>query len=45
MTAGLRIDRYRWSGGEEAVLRFGPDDGPVVVVTAPLFEEANGRAR
>ena len=41
MTAGLRFDRYEWSGGQEAMLRFGPDTGPVVVVAMPLFEEAN----
>lgn len=35
------IDRYEWSGGEEAMLRFGPADGPVVVAALPLFEEAN----
>ncbi len=41
MTAGPRIDSYEWSGGREALLRFGPDDGPVVVLALPLFEEAN----
>jgi hypothetical protein len=35
------IDRYDWSGGREAMLRFGPDSGPVVVAALPLFEEAN----
>ena len=35
------IDWYDWSGGREAMLRFGPADGPVVVVALPLFEEAN----
>jgi exosortase A-associated hydrolase 1 len=35
------IARYRWAGGEEAMLRFGPDHGPVVVAALPLFEEAN----
>lgn len=35
------IDRYAWAGGEEAMLRFGPDTGPVVVVALPLLEEAN----
>jgi pimeloyl-ACP methyl ester carboxylesterase len=35
------IDRYDWAGGSEAMLRFGPADGPVVVVAPPLFEEAN----
>ena len=36
-----RIDHYDWSGGREALLRFGPDTGPVVILTLPLFEEAN----
>ena len=35
------IDRYDWAGGREAMLRFGPDHGPVVVAALPLFEEAN----
>lgn len=35
------IDYYDWRGGREAMLRFGPADGPVVVVALPLFEEAN----
>ncbi|GAA4763416.1 hypothetical protein GCM10023219_04740 [Stakelama sediminis] len=35
------IDHYDWSGGREAMLRFGPADGPVVVAALPLFEEAN----
>jgi len=35
------IDHYTWSGGREAMLRFGPADGPAVVVALPLFEEAN----
>lgn len=35
------IDHYDWPGGREAMLRFGPDSGPVVVVAMPLFEEAN----
>lgn len=38
------IDHYDWAGGREAMLRFGPDTGPVVVAAMPLFEEAN-RAR
>ena len=38
---GPRIDHYDWPGGREALLRFGPDDGPVVVAILPLFEEAN----
>lgn len=36
-----RIDHYDWSGGREALLRFGPDTWPVVILTLPLFEEAN----
>lgn len=36
-----RIDHYDWSGGREALLRFGPDTGPVVILVLPLFEEAN----
>ena len=32
---------YTWSGGTEAMLRFGPDTGPVVIAALPLFEEAN----
>ncbi|WHU03305.1 MULTISPECIES: hypothetical protein [unclassified Sphingomonas] len=35
------IDRYDWAGGQEAMLRFGPSSGPVVVAALPLFEEAN----
>ncbi|MBB5708846.1 hypothetical protein [Sphingomonas xinjiangensis] len=35
------IDWYDWSGGREAMLRFGPATGPVVLVALPLFEEAN----
>lgn len=41
MTAPLRVDRYDWRGGREAMLRFGRDDGPIVVVALPLWEEAN----
>lgn len=36
-----RIDHYAWARGREAMLRFGPDIGPIVVVALPLFEEAN----
>lgn len=36
-----RIDHYDWPGGREALLRFGPDSGPVLVAALPLFEEAN----
>ena len=35
------IDQYDWSGGREAMLRFGPTTGPVVIAAMPLFEEAN----
>lgn len=35
------IDHYDWAGGREAMLRFGPGTGPVVVAALPLFEEAN----
>ncbi|MBY0304541.1 MAG: hypothetical protein K2W86_05245 [Sphingomonas sp.] len=35
------IDHYDWSGGREAMMRFGPDNGPVVVMLLPLFEEHN----
>ena len=35
------IDRYEWAGGAEAMLRFGPETGPIVVLALPLFEEAN----
>ncbi|MDP5277953.1 hypothetical protein Q9Q95_03375 [Sphingomonas sp. DG1-23] len=35
------IDHYDWAGGGEAMLRFGPDIGPVVIAALPLFEEAN----
>lgn len=41
MDTGPRIDSYEWAGGREAMLRFGPDGGPVVVLALPLFEEAN----
>jgi len=34
-------DTYNWAGGREAMLRFGPAAGPVVVLALPLFEEAN----
>ncbi|MBD8617878.1 hypothetical protein IFT67_02955 [Sphingomonas sp. CFBP 13728] len=40
MTA-LRFDTYDWSGGREAMLRFGSDAGPIVIAALPLFEEAN----
>ena len=35
------IDWYDWAGGREAMLRFGPDHGPVVVAAMPLLEEWN----
>ena len=35
------IDHYDWRGGREAMLRFGPANGPIVVIAMPLFEEAN----
>jgi hypothetical protein len=35
------ISHYDWAGGREAVLRFGPAEGPVVVAALPLLEEAN----
>ena len=35
------IDSYAWAGGREAMLRFGPNNGPVVIAALPLFEEAN----
>ena len=41
MTGDPRIDWYDWSGGREAMLRFGPDAGPVVIAALPLLEEAN----
>jgi hypothetical protein len=38
---GPRIDHYDWPGGREALFRFGPDHGPVMIAALPLFEEAN----
>lgn len=38
---GPRFETYDWSGGREAMLRFGPDTGPIVMAALPLFEEAN----
>ncbi|WNO52806.1 hypothetical protein [Stakelama saccharophila] len=35
------IAAYDWAGGREAVLRFGPADGPVVIAALPPLEEAN----
>jgi len=37
----LHFDTYDWSGGREAMLRLGPDAGPIVIAALPLFEEAN----
>ena len=41
MDSGPRIGAYEWRGGREAMLRWGPEDGPVMVLALPLFEEAN----
>ena len=38
-------DRYEWPGGREALLRFGPDRGPTLLILPPLFEEANRMRR
>ena len=38
---GIRFDHYVWAGGREAMLRFGPDTGLIVLAALPLFEEAN----
>jgi hypothetical protein len=35
------IDHYDWPHGREAMFRFGPHSGPVIIVALPLFEEAN----
>lgn len=35
------IDSYAWRGGREAMLGFGPEGAPLVLVLPPLFEEAN----
>lgn len=35
------ITHYDWSGGREALIRFGPASGPVIIAICPLFEEAN----
>lgn len=35
------IEQYDWAGGREAMLRFGPSDGPLVVLAMPLFGESN----
>lgn len=41
MRASGLIDEYTWEGGREAMLRFGPAAGPVVIAAPALFEEAN----
>lgn len=38
---GPEIERYEWARGVEAMLRFGPREGPIVVAVPALFEEAN----
>lgn len=35
------IDAYDWPGGREAMLRFGPEGAPMVMLLLPLFEEHN----
>lgn len=35
------LDAYDWPGGREAMLRFGPDGAPTVLLTLPLLDEAN----
>ncbi len=35
------IGHYDWAGGREAMMRFGPAHGPVVILALPPFEEAN----
>lgn len=35
------IHAFDWAGGREAMIRFGPDRGPIVVMALPLLEEAN----
>lgn len=35
------IEQYDWAGGREAMIRFGPATGPIVLAVLPLFEEAN----
>lgn len=41
MDPAPRVDAYDWRGGREAMLRWGPEEGPRVVIALPLFEEAN----
>lgn len=38
---GIRFDHYDWAAGREAMLRFGPETGAIVIAALPLFEEAN----
>jgi len=35
------IGEYAWRSKREAMLRFGPEDAPLVLFVPPLFEEAN----
>ncbi len=35
------IDHYAWRDAREAMLRFGSEDAPLVLIVPPLFEEAN----
>lgn len=35
------IDSYAWREGREAVLKFGSENGPLLLILPPLFEEAN----
>ena len=35
------IESYAWREGREAMLRFGPESGPLALILPPLFEEAN----
>jgi hypothetical protein len=35
------ITRYRFDANDELCLRFGPEDGPVLLILPPLFDEAN----
>ena len=35
------LDYYDWAGGREAMMRFGPANGPVVALALPPFEEWN----
>lgn len=35
------IDRYRWAGGEEHMLRYGVTSNVQIILVQPFFEEAN----